>query len=368
MMMLPVTLSVTSKIFQGFHRMNRRSVSKVTIRQVAKEAGVSTQTVSRVMNNIPEVLPETRQRVLDVVARLGYRPNVIARSLTQNRSYTLGVVSSGIEYYGPSRTLVGIEQKANELGYSLSLSLLPKPETDDVTHLLDSLISRQVDGILWATQEIGANLSWLEREQLSIPLVFIEMSPRPGVASVNVDSCLGVRLAMHHLLEQGYRRIGVITGPLSWWAARERLQGWRLALVEAGLDVDDRQIVNGDWSTGSGAHGLKQLVEQYPKMEAVLVCNDQMALGVLQTCRQLGRRVPEDLAIVGYDDIPEAEYFWPPLTTVRQNLTELGGTAVELLIKMIAAKQQGDTAFLPECVWLKPELIVRNSSMRGSVS
>ncbi len=348
--------------------MSRRSDNQVTIRQVAKEAGVSTQTVSRVMNNIPEVLPETRQHVLDVVNRLGYRPNVFARGLKQNRSYTLGVVTSGIEYYGPSRTLVGVEQKSNELGYSLSLSLLHQPEPENIQRVLGSLISRQVDGILWTTQEIGANLSWLNGEKLSIPVVFLEASPRPGVASVNIDSRMGVRQAMQHLLENGYRRIGIVTGPLSWWAARERLQGWRETLADADLVVEERQIVEGDWSTGSGARGLKQLLEMYPEMEAVFVSNDQMALGVLQTCRQLGRQVPEDLAIVGYDDIPEAEYFWPPLTTVRQNLTELGGTAVEMLTKMISARWQIDATYSPGCVWLEPELIIRSSSVRSSAT
>jgi LacI family transcriptional regulator len=338
--------------------------NRVTIRQVAKEAGVSTQTVSRVVNNLPGVLPETRSRVQETIDRLGYRPNVIARSLSQRRSCTLGVVATGIEYYGPSRTLMGIEQKANLAGYSLSLNLLHEPETADVAPLLDGFLSRQVDGIIWATQEIGENLKWLQKENLPIPIVLIETQPRKDVYTVNVDSQSGGRLAVEHLVSSGYRQIGVITGPMSWWSARERLQGWRTAMRAANLAVEDRQIEEGNWSTGSGAQCLERLLGRFSEMDAVFVCNDQMALGVLQRARKLERRIPEDLAIVGFDDIPEAAYFWPPLTTVRQDLMSLGGSAVEVISRLIQARrEQGEnTADVPETTWHKPELLIRSST------
>jgi LacI family transcriptional regulator len=344
--------------------MRNRSPDRITIRQVAKEAGVSTQTVSRVVNNVPGVLPETRDRVQVTIDRMGYRPNVIARSLTQRRTCTLGVVATGIEYFGPSRTLVGIEQQANISGYSLSLNLLHQPETDDVTPLIDGFLSRQVDGIIWATQEIGDNLHWLNNERIPVPLVFLEIRPRPGVFNVNVDSRLGGQLAVQHLVSRGFRRIGVITGPLTWYSARERLQGWRDAMAEAQLPMEDRQIVERNWSTGSGAQGLELLLAQFPEMEAVFVCNDQMALGVLQTSRKLGRRIPEDLAIVGFDDIPEAAYFWPPLTTIRQDMMALGGSAVELISRLISTRQAdgGNVGISPETTWHRPELIIRGSS------
>ncbi len=339
------------------------SSSRVTIKHVAQEAGVSTQTVSRVVNNIPGVLPDTRKRVKDAIQLLGYRPNVIARSLTQRRSFSIGVVASGIDYYGPSRTLVGIEQGANEAGYSLNLSLLHQPENDDVQPLIDGFLSRQVDGIIWATQEIGGNLGWLEQEHFPIPVVFLETRPRRDVSVVNVDSRYGSQLAVQHFLSQGYRKIGVITGPMTWWSARERLQGWRESMTAAGLVVEERQITEGNWSTSSGAIGLETLLEQYPEMDAVFVCNDQMALGVLQTSRKLGRRVPEDLAVVGYDDIPEAAYFWPPLTTIRQDLMNFGSTAVKLLSQLIASRrEENDPPSRSETIWLRPELIIRGSS------
>jgi len=220
-----------------------------------------------------------------------------------------------------------------------------------------------VDGIIWATQEIGANLSWLEQEHLPIPVVFLETRPRRDVSVVNVDSRYGSQLAVQHFISRGYRKIGVITGPMTWWSARERVQGWRETMAASGLTVEDRQITEGNWSTSSGAIGLERLLEQYPQMEAVFVCNDQMALGVLQTSRKLSRRVPEDLAVIGYDDIPEAAYFWPPLTTVRQDLMNFGNTAVELLSQLIAARREEvDPPAKSETIWLRPELIIRGSS------
>ena len=347
-------------------RMSRRSSNRVTIVQVAEAAGVSTQTVSRVVNNITGVLPETRERVQAAVKRLRYRPNVIARSLSQIRTRTLGVVTAGLDFFGPSKTLVGIERKANEEGFSLSLHLLHRPETDDVQSVIDGFISRQVDGIIWATQEIGANLEWLDRDPPPIPVVFLESRPRPKVPGVNVDSRLGGRIAVTHLLARGYRHVGVITGPLAWWSARERMQGWKDALASAGIAAEERFSAEGDWTTGGGALGLERLLGQFPEMDAVFVCNDQMALGVLQTSRKLGRRVPEDLAVVGYDDIPEAEFFWPSLTTVRQDLMRLGSSVVELLSGLIAARWEGRTGGeTPGTRWIPPELVVRESSGTG---
>lgn len=348
--------------------MARKTTNRITVKQVAEAAAVSTQTVSRVVNNAPGVMPDTRQRVLATIEKLGYRPNAIARSLTQRRSCTIGVVASEIEQYGPSRTLVGIEKKANESGYSLNLSLHHQPESEDVWKFLDTFLSRQVDGIIWASHEIGNSLNWLEREHLPVPVVFLETQPRPGIVTANMNSQFGAQLAVQHFLSEGYKQIGIITGPLRWWSARERLEGWRQALVAADCPAEDRQIVEGDWSTGSGAQALEELLRQYPEVEAVFVCNDQMALGVLQASRRLGKRVPEDLAIIGFDDIPEAGYFSPSLTTIRQNLLLFGGRAVELLSQMIAAQQQdGSRPALPENIWLNPELIIRTSSIRKNM-
>jgi LacI family transcriptional regulator len=339
---------------------------RVTIKQVAKEAGVSTQTVSRVINHRPDVASETRRRVLQVINRLGYRPSNIARSLIQGRSYTLGAVGYGLEYFGPSRTLSGIEQQANELGYSLLLSLIRQPERNDVEQVLRDMLSRYVDGIVWAVPEIGNNRDWIQQEipQLFVPVVFLSTHPRPKQSVVSVDNRSGGRMATQHLLDQGYQNIGLITGPLDWWEARQRQLGWQDALKE--VTIENSLVVEGDWTAESGEQGLRQLLAQRPDVDAVFVCNDQMALGALQAARQMGVQVPEDLALVGFDDIPESAYFYPPLSTVRQDMVELGRCAVRELGRMIEASQKDKAVIQPKTILLQPELIVRASSVPKS--
>jgi LacI family transcriptional regulator len=339
-------------------------MEKVTIRDVAAAAGVSRQTVSRVLNDRPDVAKETRQRILEVIEELGYRPSSIARSLSHGRSYTLGVESYGVQYFGPSHTLVGIEHQANEMGYTLHLSLVQEPAESGV-QLLHDMLSYQVDGIIWAVSEIGNNREWAEREicNLNVPVVFLDMRPCPNLSVVNIDNRSGGYLATQHLLRQGYQRIGLITGPLDWWSAQQRKSGWKDAIEEAGRPVEEKLIVEGTWSAASGERGLRRLLEQRPDVDAVFACNDQMALGALKTTRELSLQVPQDLALVGYDDVPEAPFFSPPLSTVRQDLDQLGRSAVQELGRLIEAKQQEQTDIEPETILLQPELIVRESSV-----
>jgi LacI family transcriptional regulator len=339
-------------------------MGKITIRDVAAGAGVSRQTVSRVLNDKPDVAPETRQRILEVIDRLGYRPSNIARSLTQGRSFTLGVVSYGVQYFGPSHTLVSIEHQANELGYTLLLGLMRQPAMSGA-QLLHELLSYHVDGIIWAVPEIGDNRDWMQKEicELTVPVVFLDTQPCPNLSVVNVDNRWGGYIATQHLLAQGYRNIGLITGPLDWWSARQRKLGWQDALQEASLPVGDRLVLEGTWSARSGERGVGELLEQHPDVDALFACNDQMALGGLKAARRLGWRVPEDLAVVGFDDVPEAAFFCPPLSTVRQNLDELGRCAVRELDRLIQARQLGQSEFESQTVSLRPELIVRESSI-----
>jgi LacI family transcriptional regulator len=319
-----------------------------------------------VINNRPDVAPETRVRVERVIARLGYRPSAIARSLIHQRSHTLGVVATGLDYYGPSRTLVGIEKQVRVQGYSLLLDLLNHPETEDVERILNRLLSRQVDGILWTVPEIGNNRAWLRTSNLhlQVPVVFLSMDSRPDLAQATIDNRLGGRLATEHLVGQGCQNIGIITGPLDWWEARQRQLGWQDALQAAGLPAGDRQVVEGNWSAASGERGIRDLLEQYPEMQAVFACNDQMALGVLQAAHALGRRVPRDLAVVGFDNIPESAYFWPALTTVEQPLIDLGCKAVEMLADLIDSEGQNISPSSDQAITLRPELVVRDSSVR----
>ncbi len=345
--------------------MKRFKNGHVTIKQVAQAAGVSGQTVSRVINNRPDVLPETRQRIQHIIDQLGYQPNAIARSLIRRRSHTLGIVASGLEYYGPSHTVVGIEQKATELGYSVLLSLFDEPDNGDFELSLNTLIAHQVDGIIWAVPEVGTNRNWVKSDHLEQlpPIVFMSMEPRPGISVVAVDNRQGARQAVKHLIDQGRRKIGIITGPLSWWEARERFAGWQEAMQNAGLEPSESLIAKSDdWSAVNGEQGMRTLWTQNPEIEAVFASNDQIALGALGTAHQLGKRVPQDLAVVGFDNIPEAAFFWPPLSTVFQQLMDLGSIAVQNLDNMIMKQRSNDDQIETVSEVIKPELIIRASS------
>jgi LacI family transcriptional regulator len=339
--------------------------SRVTIKQVAREAGVSTQTVSRVINDRPDVASGTRQRILDVIQRMEYQPSALARSLIRRRSHALGVVTAGLKYTGPSRALSGITGQAELMGYSLLLKELSQFDTVRIEPILNELLARQVDGIIWAVPQVGDNRDWLHNRLagLPVPILFLTMQPQPGLAVVAVDNHAGGRMAAEHLLEQGYRRIGHIAGPLSWWEARQRMAGWQAALAEAGLPASDYQWVEGNWSSQSGERVAHHLLDQYPAIDAIFVANDQMALGVSQVALRRGLRIPQDVALVGFDGLSEAAYFWPPLTTIHQDLHELGCTAVQQAVRMIEASRESDNGLDVETVWIKPRLIVRESSV-----
>jgi len=342
---------------------------RITIKQVASEASVSTQTVSRVINNRPDVAPETRQRVEEVVERLGYHPSALARSLIQQHSYTLGVVTAGLKYIGPSRTLNGIAQQTEAMGYSLLLKELPRFDANDFEPLLQSLLARQVDGVIWAVPQIGANRYWLKEHvpHLPIPIMFLTMEPQPGISIVSIDNYQGGRLATKHLLEQGYRRIGHISGPLDWWEARERKRAWENTLLEAGLPVEECQSVEGNWSSSSSDRAFRQLLDQFPGLDAVFVGNDQMALSVYAIASARGIRIPQDLGVVGFDGIPESAYYWPALTTIDQNQHELGCNAISELVYMIETSEHGKKEVEPRVIILQPELIIRESSPRRPI-
>jgi DNA-binding LacI/PurR family transcriptional regulator len=339
--------------------------NKITIKDVARVAGVSTQTVSRVLNNRLDVAMETRSRVQKVIASLGYSPNAFARNLSRGRSNTLGVIGYGLVYYGPSSVLTGIENKANELGFSLTLSLIDRVESSKVDRIVYDFLSRRVEGIIWAVPSDITAFDWLADKfaKVQTPLIYINKGPNGSDHVTALDNRLGGKLATEHLFQQGYQRIGIITGPRTWWEAQERLNGWREVVKAARYPDVDSLIVEGDWNPPSGDVGLHALMDRDPKIDAVFVSNDQMALGALQAARRLGLSIPESLGIVGFDDIPEAAYFYPPLTTVRQDTRKLGAMAVDRMNALIKAHHEGET-LEPETLWLEPRLIVRRSSVR----
>lgn len=338
---------------------------KVTIKDVAEAAGVSTQTVSRVINFRPDVSPETKERVQKVIEELGYSPNVIARSLVRGRSNTLGVVGWGLGYYGPTSILKGIEQKTNELGFSLLLSLIDDFNPSRINDITNNLLSRQVDGIIWAVPGNDRMVDQLsfKFKHISVPIVYINKSKHADDVIIALDNHYGAKLATEHLLQQGYTRVGIITGPSAWWEAQRREEGWREVMGKSDVSGLEKVKVIGDWSAASGALGLRELLTKSPEVDAIFACNDQMALGALQAAREMGINIPQELGLIGFDDIPEAAYFYPPLTTIHQDAEALGAAAVDQMCNTISAQQEGEV-YTPDIMWSKPRLIVRNSSSR----
>jgi LacI family transcriptional regulator len=317
------------------------------------------------LNDRPDVAEKTRRHVLQIIEELEYQPSAIARSLTQQRTLTLGVVTAGLDYVGPSRTLNGITEQAEQMGYALLLKELPHFDTQDLQPIFKSLIARQIDGIIWAVAEVGNNRDWLLEQfgRLSVPVIFLTMQARPGLSIVAVDNYAGGRMATEHLLEQGHQHIGHITGPLDWWEARQRKAGWQDALQAVGVSEAELYFEEGNWSADSGERAIGRLLTSYPEVDAVFVGNDQMALSVLQMACRRGMQVPADLAVVGFDGLPETAHYWPPLTTVYQDQQLLGRTAVEELVRMIECSRKSKDGIEPKAILLQPELIVRASSM-----
>ncbi len=346
---------------------------RLTIREVAAAAGVSTQTVSRVLNNRPDVAPETLRRVQEIIRETGYAPNMLARSLTQGRSHVLGVVAYGLDYFGPSRVLTAIERRAAEFGYAIMLNLILEPETNDVAHLLESLSARQVDGIIWAIPEMGDNRDWLRTRitELLVPVILVGgMTGQPDLPSIAIDNSAIGCLAAEHLISGGAKHVGIITGPPTWWEAQQRLKGWRETLLAHGHVIDDALIVEGDWTVSSGERALYSMVESCPDIDAIFASNDQMALGVLHAAHRLGKRVPDELSVVGVDNIAEASHFWPPLTTVHQPLGDAGELAVNEIDELIGRSRQTRRTDdgIPEMTLLEPTLIVRESSRQATAA
>lgn len=337
---------------------------RISIKEVAREAGVSTATVSRVINDHPDVSQQTRQVVGEVIARLGYQPSNLARSLIQGRSRTVGVVGSGLKYFGPASIISAIEERASVLGYSLLLSLLRQPESNAVGQVFTDMLSRHVDGIVWAVPEIGNNHDFIQDilPNLPVPVVFLSMEPRPELSVIEFDNRAGGRLATQHLVDQGYQTIGVISGPLNWWAARQRLLGWQEVLEECGRPVNKNLIVEGDWLPASGELGLYRLLEKHPEIDAIFAGNDQMALGALKAAHFMGRQVPAYLAVVGFDDVPEAAFYHPPLSTIRQDMVSMGYSAMKELGRLMDSWQGGMNGNRAESCWLQPQLVARESS------
>lgn len=341
--------------------MTRKRLRKTTIKDVAQACNVSTQTVSRVINKRPDVSPETRELVEKAISEMGYQPSALARSLVQQRSYTLGVIIAGLKYVGVSQTLNGITEQCDSLGYSIFLKELPRFDTPDIVPVIESLMAHHVEGIIFAGPEWNENVKVAQSQLPSFcpPIVFLKCQPNPNYTTISIDNYGGARAAVEYLLSLGRRHIGLITGPLEWLEARQRKQGWEDTLKSVGIEVSPRKWALGNWNSASGESAFAELCEKYPGMNAVFASNDQMALGVLHYAHAHGIRVPDELAIVGFDNLAESSYFTPALTTVEQPLRELGSLAVRTLLEQV--ESSGQSASFQD-ITLPTRLVVRDST------
>ncbi|HEY0697718.1 MAG TPA: LacI family DNA-binding transcriptional regulator [Micromonospora sp.] len=319
---------------------------------VARLAGVSHQTVSRVINGSPSIKPETRDRVLQAIERLGYRPNTAARALVRGRSGMIGIISTARTLFGPTSIHRSVEDAARVAGYfatSVSLSEVTWRTLDDAT---DHLMRVGVEGIVMIAGHDEA-LEVVRKQRSGVPFVVVEGDLSKGSRTVGVDQVLGARMATEHLVGLGHREIVHVSGPLDWAEARARVEGWRLAMSDAGLRP--AEPVPGDWSAESGyAAGLR--ICDLPGTTAVFAANDQMAIGVLRALHECGRRVPEEISVIGFDDVPEAAYLIPPLTTIQQDFEAIGRRAIEVITQVINGEQ------LRPSPLVTPTLVVRQST------
>lgn len=336
-----------------------------TMEDVAQLAGVSHQTVSRVLSNHPNVRESTRAEVLRAIGQLGYRRNSSARALVTRRTLTLGVVACNPTLFGPSSTLFGLEEAARDEGYMVSAVTLRRYSAAALREAIDHLSDWGVEGIVVIVPHREA-VTALAELRLPFPVVTVEGGHDLPIPVVSVDQWLGARMATSHLLAAGHRTVWHVAGPPSWLEAEARANGWRSVLEEAGAVVPPP--IQGDWTPLSGYRAGQELAGRVTagaagrgsaEVTAVFVANDQMALGVLRALREAGLSVPGQVAIAGFDDIPEAEFFTPPLTTVRQDFAALGKASIRLLVSRL---ESGTTQGDDERVVIEPRLIVRGSS------
>jgi len=320
---------------------------------VAKLAGVSHQTVSRVVNDSAQVRPETRARVLDAMRQLDYRPNPAARALVTGRSRTLGVVSFDTTLYGPASTLFAIEKAAHAADYFVTVVSMPALDRVTVLNAIERLRVQGVDGILVISAQEGA-VEALVNLRAGVPVVAVEAGPMQSVPVVAVDQWGGAASATRLLLDLGHRAVWHIAGPRDWVEAQQRVEGWRSTLEAAGATIPP--VLSGDWSPRSGYEVGRRLAADLD-VTAVFVANDQMALGLLRALHEHGRQIPGDVSVVGFDDVPEARYFTPPLTTVRQDFLEVGRLSFHLLLDEIESGTRSSSR-----VTVAPELVVRAST------
>ena len=334
--------------------MAKDKIKRVTMLEVAQESGVSYQTVSRVINEHPSVAPETRARILGVIKRLNYRPSKAARSLAAKYSSTLAVITYGMEHYGLTQMVVNIEQYARQAGYDIIYSNVNLEDSDDIDSRIASTAQWSVDGIILIAPIKNAYYDRIFQQLASTPFILFDNSPDIESPSIRINQEAGGFATTQHLIEIGHQQLVTIKGPQNWFGAESRLNGYFKALQLAGLTSIAE--IEGDWTAQSGYRAMKKLMQQQ-SFTGIVAGNDQMALGAIHAMIESGIRIPQDMSIVGFDDIPEASYFLPALTTVKQDFHVLAQRGIQYLIDMIQNPQIVAGQRL-----IEPQLIIRNST------
>ncbi|MEH3413231.1 LacI family DNA-binding transcriptional regulator [Phytobacter diazotrophicus] len=311
----------------------------ITLYDVARLAGVSYQTVSRVINQGEHVSARTREKVLAAMAELHYIPNRGAQQLAGKRTKTLGLLTSDLALHAPSQIASAVKSRATQSGVNVIISMPEVQDTRGCTAALQDLLAQRVDGLL-----VNVPLDDEQAEALSalagpVPVLFLDVSETAAVNSLIFDADQGARLGAAHLLEQGHQRIALLGGPQSSVSARARMSGWLAALAESGLSPCGCEY--GDWSAASGYEKGHLLLAADTPPQAILVANDQMALGVIRVCAERGLTVPGQISVVGYDDTADSAWYSPPLTTIRQAFKIAGERSVEWLLARLAGDDTG---------------------------
>ncbi|MCP1438961.1 LacI family transcriptional regulator [Erwinia persicina] len=327
-----------------------------TMKDVARLAGVSTSTVSHVINKNRFVSEAVQEKVTAAITALNYAPSALARSLKLNQTHTIGMLLTASSNPFYSEVVRGVERSCYERGYSLVLCNTEGDE-DRMNRSLETLLQKRVDGLLIMCTESHLPSPEILNRYPSIPIVMMDWSPFEGGSDIIQDnSLLGGELATRFLISRGYTRIACIAGPQDKTPSRLRLNGFYQAMQQAELAVPEEYVVSGDFEFQGGYHAMNQLLALSPRPQAVFTSNDAMAVGVYHSLYQAGLSVPEDMAVIGYDDIELARYMTPPLTTIHQPKDELGELAIDTLIHRFA-----DPDASQQLLVLTPELIERGS-------
>ncbi|MET0974914.1 MAG: LacI family DNA-binding transcriptional regulator [Leifsonia sp.] len=323
-----------------------------SIRDVARLAEVSHQTVSRVLNGHPSIRQETRQRVLDAMEALKYRPNRAARTLVTSRSRTIGVLSATSGEYGPSSSIAAIEDAAREAGYFVNTANIASSTPAAIIDALKHLVLQDVEGLIVMAPQVRV-FDVLAGMALDIPYVSLQSTGHADHRALAVDQIAGARAATQHLIDLGHEEIVHLAGPQDWIEAEARMRGFLDAIIDG--DLRTHPPILGDWTADFGYYAGRELM-RYRDFTAVFAANDLMAIGLMHAFRESGLDVPGDVSVVGFDDIPVAQHVSPPLTTVHQEFREVGRRTVALLL----GELRGDPAIGGEEI--VPSLVVRSSS------